>query len=587
MSNPRDEKSPSVLSGVGLSPGMGLGTAYLVQPRTPGLFPTHIGPEEVSSELERLDTALEQSRQQLDQIRRRFERELGKEHAYIIDAHLLILKDPALLDQIRTGVREDLQSPELAVQECSKNWQAVYRALSDPFFQERGSDVQEVLDRVLANLSSLGSQEMGNLPREIVLIVPQISLLLLAEYPLDQVRGLIVEHAGVASHPVIIARSCRIPVVSGIGESAGMIRTGDPVIVDGDSGEVTIRPSAAKVLEYQRRVERDERQRREDAEDDSPCVTSDGQRIRLYTNAELEEEVSLGIEAGAEGIGLFRSEYLFMKIKEGSPSEEDQLTLYRNLLKRSRGKPVTIRTLDLGGERHPYFSTLLGDSGSVLGLRGIRFSLKHPDIFREQIRAILRAGVEGDLRIVLPMVSDVSEVLRSREQIEAAREELRREGYSCDRQTKIGIMVEVPAAVVLLSRLCEHVDFLAVGTNDLTQYLLATGREDDQVADLFDPLHPAVLHSLDQVARVAHEAKCPAVVCGEIASHPLYGFLLVGMGFRQLSMNSVNIGRVKRRMREISSREAAACLQEVLSFATLEEVRTFLESYAGRIEVRP
>jgi len=584
MTNSTGDRRSLNVTGTGLSPGFGLGIAYRLEETTPKFFKTKILPDETDSELRRLASAFQDARKQLKEIRQRFKEELGQEHAYLIDAHLLILEDKELRGQIERGVREDLKSPELSVKDCAEGWLSVYRSLNDPFFQARGSDVEEVLQRVIMNLMKLGRRGEDSLPEELVLVVPEISLLLLAEFPLDRVKGLVITRAGVASHPVIIARSCRIPVVSGIHDLADLVNTGDDVIVNGDSGEISFRPTAAALGAARVQVIQEERLRRSGAMDDSPCLTSDGVRIHLYANAELEEEVSLGIRAGAEGIGLFRSEYLYMRNKEGPLSEAEQLSAYSRLIQSAAGRPVSIRTLDLGGEQHPYFSEFMGETGSVMGLRGIRFSLKYPEIFRQQLRAILRASPEGRLRIVLPMISSVQEVLAAKELILAAQQELCDEDTPFDEGVELGLMVEVPAAVILLESLCEHVDFVAVGTNDLTQYLLAAGREDDQVADLFDPLHPAVIRSLDQVARIASKSNCRAVICGEIASHPLYAKLLVGMGFRYLSMSAVNIQEIKRRLGDISTRTAGRLLEEVLECATLDEVRGLLEGRLQEVE---
>lgn len=579
MTQSRRDRSPQELSGVGLSPGVSMGTAYEVEPQIVALYPIRIASDEVTRELERLRAALKESRLQLEKARRKLEAELGKEHSHIIDAHLLILEDPVLLEEIERKIKEELQSPERAVREAAEKWISAYRSLEDPFFRERGSDVEEVVQRLISNLMELDSQGHEGLPEDLILVVSEASLFLLVEYPLEKVKGLVVKRGGTTSHGIIIARSYQIPVVAGIQNLKEVIRTGDTLIVDGTSGMVQVRPSEREIRNYQARVRQEQKIQQELVGDTSPCLTSDGQRIYLYANVEIDSEVSLGLKLGGGGIGLFRTEYVYMKDKQKPVSEEQQFKIYKHLATVVAGRPAHIRTLDFGGERHPYFSPILGETDTALGLRGIRFSLRYPDIYREQIRAILRGSAYGNLKIVLPMVSDVDEVVQARRLIQVAKEELLEEGVAFNEEIEVGIMVEVPAAVIMLESLCPHVDFLAVGTNDLIQYTLAASRTDDRIAHLFKPLHPAVLKSLHRVAQVAAAEGVLALICGEVASHPVYARLLIGMGFRHLSMSPFAIPEVKGRLREISCLEAAAMVEEVLRQATLEEVEDYVNEF--------
>ncbi len=579
MTQSRRDLSPQELSGVGLSPGVSIGTAYEVEPQIVAMYPIRIASDEVTSELKRLHAALKESRLQLEKAREKLEAELGKEHSHIIDAHLLILQDPLLLEEIEKKIQEELQSPERAVREAAEKWISAYRSLEDPFFRERGSDVEEVVQRLIFNLMELDSHGQEGLPEDLILVVPEASLFLLVEYPLERVKGLVVKRGGTTSHGIIIARSYQIPVVAGIQNLKEVIRTGDTLIVDGTLGVVRVRPSEQEIRSYQARVRKEQKLQQELVGDTSPCLTSDGQRIFLYANVEIDSEVPLGLRLGDGGIGLFRSEYIYMKDKQKPVSEEQQFKIYKDLAKVVGGRPAHIRTLDFGGERHPYFSPILGETDTALGLRGIRLSLRYPEIYREQIRAILRGSAYGNLKIVLPMVSDVDEVVQARRLIQAAKEELLGEGVAFNEEIEVGIMVEVPAAVIMLEALCPHVDFFAVGTNDLVQYTLAASRTDDRITNLFKPLHPAVLKSLYRVAQVAAAEGVLALVCGEVASHPVYVRLLIGMGFRHLSMSPFAIPEVKGRLREISCLEAAEMVKDVLRQATLAEVEDYVNEF--------
>ena len=575
-------KSSQQLSGIGLSPGVGVGTAYEIELPAAVFYRTRIGSKEVSHELKRLRSAIQRSHRQLRRVKRKFERELGKEHSYIIDAHLLILEDPQLREEIEKRVQEDRYSPERAVREAAENWLSVYRSLDDPFFRERGSDVEEVVERVIANLMKLGPRNHDGLPKELILVVPEVSLSLLAEYPMNQVKGLVVKRGGATSHGIIIARSYHIPVVSGLKNTKEMVHTGDTVIVDGARGIVQIRPAREEIRICRARIRREEKRRLELAGDFAPCVTTDGREISVYANSEIDSEVPAGLRLGGEGIGLFRSEYVYMQEKRGPISEEKQFRIYKRLARSVKGRPAVIRTLDLGSERHPYFSQLLGGEESALGVRGIRMSLRHPDIYKAQIRAILRASAFGNLKIVLPMVSSVEEVIEGKRLIRTAQRALLREGTAINENIEIGVMVEVPSAVILLEALCPHSDFFAVGTNDLIQYTMAVGRSEDRLAHLLTPLQPAVLKSLYRVAQVAEQKDVMVLICGEVASHPIYATVLVGMGFRHLSMNAYAIPEIKQRLRGISYHESREMLIEVLKLSALEDIEAYVgESLTG------
>ena len=574
MSRASENPIAKRLNGVGLSPGLAIGTAYKVEPRTGVLYRIQILEDEVADELERLRQALQESHRQLELAKKKFESEVGEEHAYIIDAHMLILDDRQLIQEVEERVIGKLQSPEHAIREASENWLEAYRSLDDPFFQERGSDVEEVVERVVANLMQLDSNTSSSLPEDLILVASEVSLLLLADYPLDRVKGLVLNKAGRTSHGIIVARSYQIPVVSGITDVEKVIRTGDILIVDGSAGTVRVHPTKSEITIWQKKLEHEKETRSSDRRDHSPCLTSDGRQIFLYANAEVGSEVSAGLSFGAEGIGLFRSEYIYMKDKKAPTGERYQFEIYRRLANEVGERPAIIRTLDLGEEEHPYFSSLMGGTESVLGLRGIRFSLQYPAIFKNQIRALLRASVYGNLKIVIPMVSSVDEVSEVRRLIRETQADLSREGTKIDRQMEVGVMLEVPAAILMLEAISKEADFFAVGTNDLIQFTLAAGRTDDRIAHLSNPLHPAILKSLYQVARVAREGEIMVMVCGEIASNPLFASLLVGMGFQHLSMNPFSIPDIKNILRKTSYRQVKDIVEQVLRLPTIESVET-------------
>lgn len=569
------EQSSKELSGTSLSSGLAFGTAYRVEPRVSGFYRIQIRPEEAPQELERLDKALKQSRWQLEQIREKFQAKLGKEQSYIIEAHLLMLEDPHFLGEIENKIKQELESSERAVTEVGEQWLAIYRSLQDPFFRERGSDLQEVVERIISNLSELDSSDRGRLPSDLILVAPEMSLSVLADYELDKVKGLVLSTCGRTSHVTIIARSYQIPVVSGIEGVEERIRTGDTIIVDGFTGTIYVNPSPERLQRYRERIEEEGRRAQAVVEDRVPSTTLDGRRMFLYINTEVGGEVPSGLRSGAEGVGLFRSEYIYMKNKKGAVGEEQQFEIYKKLASTVQERPAIVRTLDIGDGRHPYFSSIAAEGDSVLGLRGIRLSLKFPEIFRTQVRAILRAAHFGNLKIVLPMVSSADEVMWGRKVIREVHEGLKSEGVPTKENIEVGVMLEVPAAVLALEGIADHADFLAVGTNDLIQYMLAAGRNNDEVAYLYNPLHPAVLGTLKQVARVAQERGRTTFVCGEMAAHPVHAYLLIGMGYQHLSMNPYAINGIKKIVRETSYVEACQTVDHLLGLGTVEEIESF------------
>ncbi len=569
--DPASLSHPKALRGRGLSPGKAIGTAYRVAPLRGGFFPLHIRPEDAAEELKRLKTALGVSLRQLHEVRDRLESQVGREQSCIVDAHLLILEDQHFLKGIEKRILGSSESAEQATRATVESWLRLYRSLQDPFFRERGSDLEEVAERLIANLGRLQPSKPQNLPRDLVLFADRISLLALAEFSLDRVRGLLLNQGGRHSHVNIIARSCQIPVVAGIERVTERVHSGDVVLVDGDQGLAQVRPSLKDQEEFSIQV-RQQRQRSRQESDRAACRTLDGHRIHILANTEVGSEVGLGLQMGGEGIGLFRSESIYLENRKAPAGEERQYGVYRKLAQMAGERKAIIRTLDIGDEDHPYFSKLAGMAPPVLGLRGIRMSLRYPEIFRTQIRAILRARQHGNLDIALPMVSGLQEVRQARRLIEEVQAQLGAPPEG--KPVEVGIMLEVPAALLILPALLEESDFVLVGSNDLVQFTLAVGRIDEEASDLYNPLHPSILRSLVQIADACNQASKPAIVCGEIASHADFASLLVGMGFRSLSMSPFAIPVIKRHLRRLRLDTLRKAADYLTSLSAIEEIET-------------
>ncbi|HSR52987.1 MAG TPA: phosphoenolpyruvate--protein phosphotransferase [Acidobacteriota bacterium] len=565
------ESKPKMLQGRPLSPGAALGTAYRVTPRVTGFFRLSIRLEEVEDEIERLQNALKDSLRQLYRVRDRLESKVGREHSFIIDAHLAILEDGRFLQEIESRVRKERQSPERAVRETAERWLDLYRGIDDPFFRERGSDLEEVAERILGNLrrSRSRGEEAEEAPQDLVLVAPRISLLVLTQFRLDRIKALVLTQCGRMSHVSIICRSCRIPVVTGIEHLHRFIRSGDTLAVDGTRGSVYLNPSPEESERFRDREAQHREQ--EPPGDPEPCRTLDGQHIRILVNTEVGREVEMGLRLGGEGIGLFRSESIYAERREGPVDEDTQFEIYADLARRARDRTAIVRTLDIGDEEHPYFSGLSGVPVPLLGLRGIRLSLRYPELFRSQVRAILRARAEGDLKIALPMVSSPAEVRQARSIIGQVESDLDPPPGEVG-PVQVGIMVEVPAALIEIDSMLAEADFLLVGSNDLIQFLLAVSRTDERSSDLYDPYHPAVMASLNRVAQACRRSGKMGLVCGEVAADPQYAPLLVGMGFETLSMNPFAIPEIKERLRHFTGDHLRKLVSTLLDMSDAREI---------------
>lgn len=572
---------PRRWNGVPLSPGMALGTCYRVESRSPGFYRVRILNKEVERELRRLETGIQATRQELINLKQKFLAEVGQEPAYLLDAYLMMLEDQQFVGELRGRIRGRLESPERALRTVSRRWLEAYRSLSDSFFRERGLDFGELVERIINNLDEEGSAAEATFPDDLILVAPELGLSLLAIYPLEQVKGLALSNACQTSHVTIIARSYQIPLVGGIGSVEAEFQTGDLILVDGNRGIVERNPEEDSAARYRIQIRDQRKQEVLPAGDRNPCLTTDGRRIFLYANTEVGAEVSGALRLGAEGIGLFRSEYIFLQSHSRRVDEEAQFSVYRTLAESVQDQIGAIRTVDLSEKAFQPDGTVEDERAAALGVRGLRLSLRHPEQFRIQIRAILRARRYGNLRIVLPMVSSLDELLEARRLIDQVQAELVDEAAHSAESPALGIMLEVPATLLILEDLIPHVDFVAVGTNDLIQYTLAASRVDEKAAYLYNPLHPAILKSLLHAVTVCETASVPAMVCGEMAGHPLHSLILVGLGFRHLSMNPYRLQNIKEGIRQWSFSRLQEAALELTRLKTAPEIRSFVGATFG------
>ncbi len=535
---------------------------------------------DVQRETRRFRAAVRLARRQLMAIKRRAERVLGAEHAYIFDAHILMLEDSKLREDVERFIQRERVNAEYAVKVAADQLLAVYAEFQDEYLRGRSSDIEDVASRILFALSGEQTPAPHQLG-DVVIVAEELMPSVAAELDFAHIRAIATDVGGWTSHTAIIARGMGIPAVVGLRDMFRRARTGEEIVVDAWTGEVILHPSPATVELYRTTFvqPRIEAARQAEAETlPAPLCTRDGVEIILRANVEIPAEYGGVRRYGARGIGLYRSEFL-LSHRGVMPSEDEQCEAYIEIAKLAGDDGATVRTFDLGGDK---VTVGMPDAerNPALGKRAIRFCLQHEEILRTQTSAVLRAAAHGRLDIVLPMISDLSDVRRTRRIIDEERLRLAREGFATG-EVRIGAMIEVPSAVLVADKLAREVDFFSLGTNDLVQYLLAVDRSNDEVAGWFRTLHPAVLQSIRRTLDAAREASIPAVVCGEMAATPVYAVMLVGLGARDLSMTASSIPRVRRTLSRIDSRRAAAFAVEGLECASADDVEQLVRVRFG------
>jgi phosphotransferase system enzyme I (PtsI) len=573
-----------VFHGNGVSPGVALGSALKLDSYNRVILKTLLEDSLVEDEVRRFQLAIRTSKEQLEGLKHRLAEKVGAEHGFILDVHILMLEDDSLMDNIIAIIRGQHANAEWAVRQATDRIKEAYESLDDEYFRERVSDIENVVERILLNLTGDKPVQRAPLPQDLILVAHDFNPSAFATMDLQQVRALVLESGGRTSHTAIIARSLRLPVVMEIKGFLPMVTTGDTLLVNGDEGELVLNPSEDRLSGLRPRLEQSVLGVPELASSqDSAAVTEDGVRISLQANTEMPHEVMAARRCGAEGIGLFRSEFLFFAHPQGFPSMGEQLETYQMLAREMFPYPVAIRTLDAGGDKTWARSSPSLEPNPSMGLRGIRLSLRTKRHFSAQIEAILRASLSGKLEIVLPMVSTVEELWEAKRLIEEVRSGIRLGGGGIPAPVPIGAMIEVPAAVLTLDRLAREVDFLCVGTNDLIQYLLAVDRDNPHVAHLFQPLHPSILQCLRRIAETASNLKKPVRICGEMSCNPFFAVLFLGMGYNQLSMNPGFVPEIRQVVRSVTVRAARKIVDEALTLTTAGEIAEFLIGEVSRL----
>jgi len=566
------------------SPGIAIGKAYRLHTKGASCVRFWIKNIEVDDEVLRLKNSLQKSKEQLDHIQNKMCRFQGDDQIKILESHRMFLQDDMLVMTTVEHIRQHKINAEWALNKTLTHLKLSFLNVDEEYFRERQQDIDYVGRRIMDNLLGTSTLPLAELPSgKIILFVHDLSPADVANLPKDRVMGFIMEGGGETSHTAIIARALELPSIFGIKGIFDEIVDGEIVIVDGMKGLVIASPTKRERDQYttvQENYAALERLLMEDIH--LPAETQDGYRIKIVGNMELLEEIPSLLEHGAEGIGLYRTEYLFLN-RLDEPSEEEQLEHYIEVLERLEPRPVTIRTVDLGGDKMPFFQAYDTQVNPALGLRAIRLCLKELAMFQTQLRALLRASVHGNLRILIPMISGMEEIWKVKKLIAEIKEELKENNIPFKENIPLGIMIEVPSAILMASEFAREVDFFSIGTNDLIQYSLAIDRINEYVSHLYNPFHPAVLRMIKMAVDAAKNAGIDVSLCGELAGDPLAIILMLGMELDALSMNPISIPRVKKIIRSLKKDKASRLLDEALALITAEEVVKFLKKKTSHL----
>ncbi|HTB21654.1 MAG TPA: phosphoenolpyruvate--protein phosphotransferase [bacterium] len=573
-----------LLKGVPASRGIVIGTALLVSGSSVDEGQrVQIEAREVEPEIERLLKAVLVTREQLLDLKRRVAVEIGQKQAEIFNAHLLFLDDPTFLVETQEQVRKLRTNAEWAVHEYVERYARMLDAMGDGLMRERQGDIHDVGRRLIQNLRGGSLAPLSESLEKRILVARDLSPSETAQLDLDKVLGFVTDQGGPTSHTAIIARTLDLPAVVGLEQATLHVKNGDTLVLDGGGGVLVVDPDKETLAHY--RLKQKELQAKEKelkAILRLPAVTKDGRTMKLFGNIELPEEAKATAAKGAEGVGLFRTEFLFLN-RHNLPTEEEQFEAYRLALRLSQPHPVTIRTLDLGGDKFVAHLGMSSEMNPFLGLRAIRLCLAHPYVFKVQLRAILRASHYGTVRIMYPFISALEELRQANQILAETKGDLARRNIPFDAKIEVGAMIEVPSAAITADLLAKEADFFSIGTNDLIQYTMAVDRGNERIAYLYDPLHPAILRTIQSVVRAAAKAKIRLSLCGEMGGDPLFAMVLAGLGLREFSMSAGSIPGVKKVLRSITHREVSALVAQALKLSTGAEIRSLLvESAVGR-----
>ncbi len=573
-------KKSFVIKGIGVSPGIVIGKAHLYDRFNSQVSFYRLRDDSlVSKEIKKFKVALKESEKQLLEVRNKLSELAGKETLYIIDVHIMILRDKMFINHTVQYIRNVLVNAEWAVKMTMDRYREIFEKVEDEYLKGRVSDIRYVCQMILRNLGGERKEDIPKIAGKGIIIAVDLSPADTAQMMINKVQGFATDMGGKTSHTAIVARAVEIPAVVGLESVTKMVKTNDDVIIDGSAGLVVVNPGPEMIKVYE-----DKKRHYEQAQENYltyarlPAVTEDNYRVEIGGNIEFIEEIPSAISHGAEGIGLYRTEFIYIN-KEQLPTEEEHFSHYRDVVSAKGLKWATIRTFDLGGDKFYSDPKLAKEMNPQMGLRAIRFCLKEVELFKVQLRAIARASAFGKTRIMFPMISGIEELREAKKIFCEVKNDLRAQGVPVGDDVEIGVMIEVPSAVIIADELAKEVDFFSIGTNDLIQYALAIDRINERVTYLYEPLHPAVLRLIKQVIDTGHREGIRVAMCGEMASDPTYIMILLGLEIDELSMNPLAIPRMKKVIRGSTLKESKELLEKVMAFSSAAEIREFVNNY--------
>ena len=567
-----------VYKGIAVSSGVVIGRALVLPDQEMLVIKKVVSEDKITEEVIRFNAALEKTRVEIKAMHSKVKKEIGGKHSNIFEAHLMILGDPMLTTDVEKHIKSEKLSAESVFSRSVNNLVESFEKIEDEYLKERANDVRDIGRRVFKNLTGSTRETLADIKEEVILFASDLSPSDTVTMKREKVKGFCTDLGGKTSHTAIIARALEIPAVVGVQNISQNVSDGDLVVVDGSLGVIIVNPNEEDLKHYNRKREDLIKQNAKLSKlRELPAETLDGYKIELSANIEIEDEAKLVVKHGAIGVGLFRTEFLFLN-RLDLPNEEEQFASYFRAAEFLYPNSVIIRTLDLGGDKFLSHLGLSKEENPFLGLRAIRLCLARPELFKPQLRAILRASELKNVKIMFPMISGIEEFLKAKEMLEQAKNDLRKEKKSFDNEIDLGVMIEIPSASLTADILAKEVDFFSIGSNDLIQYTLAIDRVNTNMAHMYNPLHPSILRQLKRIVTSAHKEGKWVGMCGEMASDTAFSALLIGLGIDELSTAPVAVPEVKKVLRSITMSEAKKIAAEALSFRTLDEVKLYMNT---------
>lgn len=562
--------------GTGASPGVALGKALVIEHSELNIEKKNI--ENVDTEVEKLQAAVEESKKELEQVKERAKVELGEHEAEIFEAHLLVLQDPELIDQTIAKIRDEKVNADFALNEVKEMFVSIFESMDNEYMRERAADIKDVTNRVLRHILGIKVVDLSALSEEVILIAHDLTPSDTATMNKKMVLGFLTNIGGRTSHTAIMARTLEIAAVVGLSDVTENVKDGDFIVFNGETGQVIVNPDEKVINEYRDlKAKFDEEKEALKQLIGKTSITLDGRHVELAGNIGSPNDLEGLIKNDAEGVGLYRTEFLYMDKEDDFPSEEEQYEAYKAVLEGMNGKPIVIRTLDIGGDKELKYFKMDEEMNPFLGYRAIRLCLDRTDIFKTQLRALYRASVHGKLRIMFPMISSLEELLKSKEIIKEVLAEMDAEGMEYSKDVEVGMMIEIPSAAVISDILAKHVDFFSIGTNDLIQYTCAVDRMNQKISYLYNQFNPAVLRLIKMVIDNAHKEGKWVGMCGEAAGDQRMIPILLGMGLDEFSMSPISILPARKFITSVKYEDMKKFANEVLTMGTAEEIKAYVD----------